>query len=105
MSVQGVLFKECAQQLELPLTRLFRHIVQRCEFPERWKVGRITALHKCGAVSDPKMYRPVQVLVKLESIFENTIGPQLLKFLNKFILSSQFGFIKKSGKDTACCRL
>ena len=99
-SINGIpymLLKECAQQLYEPLTKLYRFICQRGEFPQSWKIGRITALHKRGAISDPKLYRPVQVLVNGELVFEGVIGPQLFKFLMKYIPESQFGFIKKCG--------
>ena len=43
------------------------------------------------------MYRPVQVLMNGELVFEGVIGPQLYKFLEKHIPPSQFGFIKKCG--------
>ena len=43
------------------------------------------------------MYRPVQVLLNCELVFEGVIGPQLFRFLEKFIPPSQFGFIKKCG--------
>ena len=99
-SINGIphlMLKECADQLCDSLMKLFRHICHKGEFPARWKIGRITALHKRGAVSDHKMYRPVQVLLNLELVFEGVIAPQLFSFLNKFIPKSQFRFIKKCG--------
>lgn len=99
-SMNGIpylLLKECAQELCEPLTLLYRFICKKGEFPERWKVGRITALHKRGPISSPKMYRPVQVLINGELVFEGVIGPQLVRFLQKFIPASQFGFIKRCG--------
>ena len=99
-SMNGIpylLLKECAQELYMPLTRLYRYICKRGEFPAHWKIGRITALHKRGPISDAKMYRPVQVLINGELVFEGVLGPQLFKFLEKFIPPSQFGFIKKCG--------
>jgi hypothetical protein len=97
-SINGIpyiLLKECANELYEPLTRLVRHICKGGEFPADWKIGRITALHKRGAISDPTMYRPVQVLMNSELVYEGVIGPQLYKFLEKYIPPSQFGFIKK----------
>ena len=95
--IPNVMMKECALQLFEPLTKLYQYICKRGEFPARWKTGRITALHKRGAISSPKMYRPVQVLMNGELMFEGVIGPQLFSFLEKFIPTSQFGFIKKCG--------
>ena len=99
-SINGIPYiflRECAQILCAPLTKLYQFICKKGEFPARWKIGRITALHKRGLVSCPKMYRPVQVLLNCELVFEGVIGPQLFRFLEKFIPPSQFGFIKKCG--------
>ena len=86
--IPNLLMKECAMELYVPLTKLYRHICRTGSFPQRWKIGRITALHKRGDISDPKMYRPVQVLLNDELVFEGVIGPQLFRFLNKFIPDS-----------------
>ena len=99
-SINGIpyiLLKECANVLYEPLTRLYRYICKRGEFPADWTIGRITALHKREAIPDPAMYRPVQVLMNGELVFEGVIGPQLYKFLEKHIPPSQFGFIKNCG--------
>jgi hypothetical protein len=91
--------KECANELCQPLVRLYRFICKRGEFPAQWKIGRITALHKKGAVSDPRMYRLVQVLINGELVFEGVVGHQLIRFLSKFIPQSQFCFIQKCGAN------
>ena len=94
-----IFLKECADELCNPLKNLYRFICKRGEFPAQWKIGRITALHKRGVVSDPTMYRPVQVLINGELVFKGMIGPQLISFLSKFIPQSQFSFIQKCGAN------
>ena len=54
--IPNIMLKEYAQDLHKPLTLLFRHICSTGVFPERWKIGRITALHKRGPISVPKQY-------------------------------------------------
>jgi hypothetical protein len=95
--VPNVLLKECAEQLAAPLTKVFRHICKKGSFPERWKIGRITALHKRDAISDPKNDRPVTVLENTSLLFEDGLSDQMYAFLEKHIPSSQFGFLRKCG--------
>jgi hypothetical protein len=75
--IPNIMLRECANVLHTPLTLLFRLISSSGVFPTRWKLGRITALHKRGKISSPKMYRPVQVLDNCESCFEDVIMPQM----------------------------
>ena len=95
--VPNIFLKECATQLAAPLTKLFRHICKKGSFPERWKIGRITALHKRDAISNPKNYRPVTVLENISLLFEDVLSDQMYAFLEKHIPPSQFGFLRKCG--------
>ena len=95
--IPNIMMKECAQVLHAPLTLLFRRICRDGEFPDKWKLGRITALHKRGLISKPEQYRPVTMLLNIELVFEDVVLPQLYKFLEKFIPPSQFGFLKACG--------
>jgi hypothetical protein len=64
---------------------------------DRKSIGRITALHKRGAISDPKNHRPVTVLENISLLFEDVLSNQLHGFLEKYIPTSQFGFLRKCG--------
>ena len=89
--------KRCCKVLAAPLTKLFRFIVNRAKFPARWKLGRVTPLHKRSAVSEAKNYRPVTVLCNLEAVFEGALERQLQKWIYNFIPGEQYGFLKDCG--------
>ena len=89
--------KECAVQLAPALTRLYKFIVNRAVYPTRWKIGRITPLHKKGAVSVPANYRPVTVLDNNSTCFETAVDDQFYSWIVKFIPACQYGFLRGCG--------
>ena len=60
--------KECADVIEPAVTRLFKIIVKKSTFVSKWKVQRVTPVHKRGSKSDPKKYRPVSVVDNLSAL-------------------------------------
>ena len=48
--------------IEPAVTRLFKIIVKKSAFVSKWKVQRVTPVHKRGSKADPKKYRPVSVV-------------------------------------------
>ena len=57
-------WKECSIELAPSTCKMFKYIVQKATYVSRWKVGRLSALHKRGSVKLAKNYRPLQVLEK-----------------------------------------
>ena len=77
--------QKCADVIAPAVCRLFKHIVNNAAFPHKWKVGRVTGVHKRKAVTVPANYRPVTVVDNLESVFEDVVRPQLESWLCNFI--------------------
>lgn len=77
------------------------------EFPNSWKVGRITPIHKGGDRREVSNYRPISVLPNLSLVFERIAHSQLSIYLNKnmLIYDYQFGFRPKHGVKAACAAL
>ena len=101
-SVYGVnaqLLKWCASEIAPSVCSLFKYMVAESAFPEKWKIGRVTAVHKRDEVTKPANYRPVQSLERLEMCFEEVTQPQLRAWIDNFIPKSQFGFVKGSGTE------
>ena len=96
-SVANYLLKNCAREIAPSLTSVFKFIVGRGEYPQHWKIGRVTTLHKRKEVSKPKNYRPVTVVPNEDMVFEDVLGDQLYHFLEMFIPKSQYGFLRKCG--------
>ena len=65
-SVANYLLKNCAKEIAPSMNSLFKFIVRRGEYPQHWKIGRVTPLHKRKEVSKPKNYRPVNCGTKHE---------------------------------------
>jgi hypothetical protein len=89
--------KHCARHLTRPLALLFRKIADAGEFPQSWKVARVTAIYKKNDATLPANYRPVSVLPTLATTFERVLMPQLSSFLIEHIPPNQFGFLPGTG--------
>ena len=51
-------------------------------FPDRWKVAKVTPLHKGGARNDINNYRPISVLPVFSKIIEKHVASCLLNVLH-----------------------
>ena len=64
-----------------PLWRLLNLSIATNTFPDKWKVGQITPLHKRGQYRERNNYRPISVLPILSKIIEKHVANSLLKYL------------------------
>ena len=78
-------WKNTASVLAPAVTKLFKFIVRKAKWPSRWKIPRVTALHKRDSVKDPANYRPVSVLANLSVYFEGVIDDQFDDWVSNFI--------------------
>ena len=90
-------WKETADAVSWPVTKLYQRIVHDAMYVGRWKIARVTPPHKRGSVLDEKNYRPLSVLNNLSVYFEDVIDPQLDTWARNFIPDNQFGFVKSTG--------
>ena len=91
--------KECAEVVEPAVTRLFKIVVKKSAFVSKWKVQRVTPVHKRGSKADPKKHRPVSVVDNLYAVFEDTLKPHFSSWAQEFIPDWQFGFVPGCGTD------
>lgn len=77
-----------------PICSMFNKILQQGEFPESWKVARVTPIFKEGDKNDPSNYRPISVLPIISKLFEKHINISLQTHLteNKIVHHLQCGF-------------
>ena len=97
--IARVFYTECADVLAPSVTKLYRLITRLGKYPELWKTGRVTPLHKRGSMVLPTNYRPVTSLDALSIGFESVIYDQFEAWIDKFIPDSQFVFSKSCGTD------
>ena len=90
------LLKECAQQLCVPLSIIFRKSIDEGIVFRQWKLANITPLFKKGAKNLVQNYRPISLTSVPCKILESLIKEQLVEHLEKFniIKNTQHGFRK-----------
>ena len=73
-------------------------------FPNAFKLGYITPIHKAGCKMDVKNYRPISILPAISKIIEKVVTLQMTDFLerNKLLSPSQYGFRKGYSTESAC---
>ena len=88
--------KRLAKLISQPLTRLYNCCMQNGDFPQVFKTGNITPIHKKGNRECIKNYRPVSILPIFGKIFEKIIYKRLNSFFlaNGTLKDQQFGFRK-----------
>ena len=76
------------------LTFLFNTSFETSQFPDSWKVDRITPIFKDGDRTDKSNYRPISVLHVISKLFEKLVFNQLYQYMkeNGLFTSCQSGF-------------
>ena len=90
--------QELSAELSIPLTMIFKKSIESAQFPDQWKVARVSAIFKKGNKKLASNYRPVSSIVC--RTFEKIIRDHIVSFLMEHGLLSnfQFGFMK--GRST-----
>ena len=91
-----LLIKSTSQIIAPYLSKLYNKSMETGEFPEIFKVGKITPIYKKGNRDLIENYRPVSTLPIFGKIFEKIIHKRLYSFLlsKNTIPKTQFGFRK-----------
>ena len=80
----------CGDSIAFPLKQIFLHSLDAGIFPEKWKKGNVTPVHKKASKQHLKNYRPISLLPIFGKVFEKLIYDNLYKFLhNNGILSEK----------------
>ena len=58
--------------IENSLAFLFNTSIETSEFPDSWKVARVTPIFKEGDKTEKSNYRPISVLPVISRLFEKT---------------------------------
>ena len=92
--------RELCNVISKPLTMIFNKSKETGLVPRVWKLGKIVALFKKGAKTDPGNYRPVSLTSIICKLMEKLVRNQIVEHMtkNKLFSSKQFGFI--SGRST-----
>ena len=76
------------------LTEIFDSCIDTENFPDEWKIAKVTPIFKKGSKSDLNNYRPISVLPIVSKLLEKIIYQQLYDYLdkNKLLNTYQSGF-------------
>ena len=75
---------------------LFNTSIETSQFPDSWKVARITPIFKDGDRAEKSNYRPISVLLVISKLFEKLVFNQLFQYMiqNGLFTSDQSGFLR-----------
>ena len=75
---------------------LFNTSFETGQFPDSWKVARITPIVNNGDMTDKSNYRPISVLPVISKLFEKLVFNQLYQYMkeNGLFRSCQSGFLR-----------
>ena len=89
------ILKECANELAVPLTTLFRNTMELSKLPREWKDANVTPVYKKGPKSSANNYRPISLTSVCCKVLEKLIRDAVLDHMlqNKFLSDKQHGFV------------
>ena len=83
--------------IENSLAFLFNTSIETSQFPDSWKVARVTPIFKEGDKTEKSNYRPISVLPVISRLFEKLLFDQLyqyMKYENGLFSPDQSGFLR-----------
>jgi hypothetical protein len=89
------LFKQTQSLTRSISTTLFNKIKQTSNFPEQWKIGRITPIFKKGNRAYATNYRPITLLNIVPKLLERCIFNAVYPFVSNLLHTNQHGFRPK----------
>ena len=94
-------FEKKIIKLALPYTGnslafMFNTSIDTSQFPNSWKVARITPIFKDGDKTEKSKYCPTSVLPIISKLFEKLVFNQLYQYMNEngLFTSDQSGFLR-----------
>ena len=82
--------------IENSLACLFNTSLETSQFPDSWKLAKVTPIFKEGDKADKSNYRPISVLPVISRLFEKLAADQLYQHMydNGLFSSEQSGFLR-----------
>ena len=71
------ILRECADELAVPLCKLFQKSLRHETFPAQWAEANVVPIFKKGSRKDPCNYRSISLLSLCAKVFEKIIADQL----------------------------
>ena len=99
--------KYCKSHVSYCLAFLFNMCIDCGEFPKKFKLAKITPVHKKGSLSKIENYRPISVTCNASKIFDQLLNTRVQNFFqnNNLLSQNQFGFRKSRSTEQAAMKL
>lgn len=106
-SIGPRLLKLAAPYISESLTYICNQSIVNSVFPEKWKEGKVTPLHKNGPKDDRNNYRPISVLPVVSKLLEKHVHDSLMVYLssNNLLHSTQSGFRPNHSCETSLLQM
>ena len=82
-SIRSEMLKHSTPAMQNAMLKLFNLVLCSICFPDIWKQGIITPIHKSGNKLDPNNYRGICVNSNLGKVFNSILNGRIQTFLNK----------------------
>ena len=101
------LLKLAAPYISDSITYICNQSIINSTFPEKWKEGKVSPLHKSGPKDDTNNYKPISVLPVVSKLLEKHIHDTLMFYLtsNNVLHSTQSGFRPNHSCETALLQM
>ena len=83
------------------LTYILNQSLQQGVVPDILKISKVTPIDKGGEVADPTNFRPISTLSTFNQTFKKCTHKQLINYIEKQKILSQFQFGFRKGHSTA----
>ena len=92
--ISNKVLKLAAPVIYKQLTDLFILSLKSREYPDDWKLAKVSPVFKAGERNDPNNYRPISVLSTISRVFEKLVYEQIYNYLikNNILDTRQSGF-------------
>ena len=95
-NISSYFMKLALSYIENSLAFLFNTSIETSQFPDSWKVARITPIFEDGDRTEKSNYRPISVLPVISKLFEKLVFYQLYQYMkeNGLFTSDQSGSLR-----------
>merc|ERR1712002_531098 len=102
VGVSAKFLRETKDSISVPLAKILRNSIDKCEIPDILKLAYVTPIHKGGSRLNPENYRPVSLTSHIMKVFERVIKTKLTEHLRKngLINKVQHGFVEGRSTQT-----